>query len=153
MFSPTSLRNKVIEVSKKLTRIDAKTELDEFRTMLIVHVCALSHTILKPSPKLLNLFYPIPKMGSYNNLLLCGVMEDEHDTTLTRLTEHFGLSDFGKNCGENLCCEGQTNSRVVVDVFIKYQTNYLLNSVGQSMANEYGSDCWTRVLFKEFEEL
>ena len=83
MFSPTSLQNRVIEVSKELTRIDAKTELDKFQIMLIVHVCALSHTILKPSPKLLNLFYPIPKMGSYNNLLSCGVVEDEHDATLT----------------------------------------------------------------------
>jgi hypothetical protein len=104
-------------------------------------LCALSQVVLCPSPKLLNLLYPIPGKGSSNHLLNVGVDESMHHDALKRVLHHFTLTQFGDNAGESLLCE-TLPGRNIFDAFLYGQDLFLMNKKGKAMRKRYGKTLW-----------
>jgi hypothetical protein len=140
-FNHVVLREAVLMTSENISRIKAGAELGEFRLMLILQMCALSSVVLHPSPKLLNLLYPIPGKGSANHLLDVNVKEADHHDALRRVLHHFNLQEFGDNGGESILCE-TLPGRKVFDAFFPLQSIFLLNADGIPMRKKYLSTKW-----------
>jgi hypothetical protein len=140
-FDHASVRDKVLETSLAISNVHRRTELGEFRLMLILQMCALSQVVLHPSPKLLHLLYPIPGKGSANHLLDVGVAEENHQDALKRVMHHFNLNDFGDNAGESILCE-TLPGRNVFDAFFHGQDLFLMNKEGKSQRKRYGRTVW-----------
>jgi hypothetical protein len=141
-FSHGFVRENVLRTAAEITSIKSGAELGEFRLMLILQICALSSVVLHPSPKLLNLLYPIPGKGSANHLNAVGVKEADHHDALRRVSYHFGLKEFGDNGGESLLCE-TLPGRNVFDAFFPEQSLFLLDAHGKPMAKKYATTKWT----------
>jgi hypothetical protein len=136
------LRKAVLQTSAEISRIKAPgAELGEFRLMLILQMCGLSSVVLCPSPKLLNLLYPIPGKGSANHLFDVGVNEADHHDALKHVSHHFGLKEFGDNGGESILCE-MLPGRKVFDTFFPGQSLFLLNADGKPLRNKYSTTKW-----------
>ena len=100
-FNQVSLKERVKKTAADIKLINKTTELAEFRIMMLVQLCALSKVVLQPSPKLLNLLYPVEGRGSMNHLLSLGVEPDYHQSTLQRILHHYGFEKFGLNAAVN----------------------------------------------------
>jgi hypothetical protein len=143
-FNHVAIREMVLLTAKSISRIKAGAELGEFRLMLILQMCALSSVVLRPSPKLLNLLYPIPGKGSANHLLDVSVKEADHHDALRRVSHHFNLKQFGDNAGESILCE-TLPGRNVFDAFFPLQSLFLLNAHGKPMRKKYSTTKWDTV--------
>jgi hypothetical protein len=141
-FSNVFLRGAVLETSAAISKIQTGAELGEFRLMLILQMCALSSVVLLPSPKLLNLLYPIPGKGAANHLNDVGVKEADHQDALNCVSHCFDLKHFGNNGGESILCE-TLPGRNVFDAFFPLQSLFLLNAHGRPMKKKYSSTKWT----------
>ena len=130
--------------SENISRIKAGAELGEFRLMLILQMCALSSVVLHPSPKLVNLLYPIPGKGSANHLIDVNVKEADHHDALRRVSHHFNLKEFGDNGGESFLCETLPGRRVF-DAFFRWQSLFLLNALRKAMRKKYSTTKWITV--------
>jgi hypothetical protein len=140
-YNPVSVRVKVMETSKAISSFKIGAELGEFRLMLILQLCALSSLVLRPSPKLQNLLYPIPGKGSANHLIDVKVDPTHHQDAVHRLLHNFDLDGFGTNAGESILCE-TLPGRNVFDVFFPGQSLFLLNADGKTMTKKYASMTW-----------
>ena len=141
-FNHEVLRQIVKVISDKLTTIDPPAELGEFRLMLVLQMSALSSVVLHPSPKLLNLLYPIQGKGSAKHLLSVGVQEKDHQDAIRRVSHCFNLVDFGDNGGESVLCETLTD-RNVQDAFFEGQSLFLLNARGSPVEKKHSATKWT----------
>ena len=141
-FDQVFLRTAVLRTSTAISNILPGAELDEFRLMLVLQMCALSSTVLLPNPKLLNLLYAIPGKGSANHLLDVGVQEADHHDALARVSQRFDLKNFGDNGGESILCE-TLPGRNVLDAFFPRHSLFLLNACGRPMKKQYGTTRWT----------
>ena len=125
-----------------ILEVNRRTELGEFRLMIILQICALSSVRVWPSPKLLNLLYPIPGKGSARHLIEAGVSEADHPAAMKRVVHHFDLSKFGNNAGESLLCESLPG-RNVFDVFLRGQDLFLMDAhEGVPHVKRYNNDSW-----------
>jgi hypothetical protein len=117
-YNPVSVRDKVIETSKGISSFKTGTKLGEFRLMLILQLCALSSVVLRSSPKLQNMLYPIPGKGSANHLINVKVDPAHPQDALHRVLHNFDLNRFGTNAGESILCETLPGRNVYDDVFL-----------------------------------
>ena len=140
-FNHESIREKVLETSRTILTFKVGAELGEFRLMLILQLCTLSSVVLLPSPKLLNLLYPIPGKGSSNHLLEVNVDEVDHPDALKCILHCFNFKDYGTNAGERILCE-TLPGRKVFDVFFPGQSLFLMNASGIPMRKKYLSTTW-----------
>jgi hypothetical protein len=140
-YNPVSVRDKVIETSKAISSFKTGAELGEFCLMLILQLCALSSVVLRSSPKLQNMLYPIPGKGSANHLIGVKVDPAHHQDALHRVLHNFDLNGLGTNAGESILCE-TIPGRNVYDVFFPGQNLFLLNTDGKPMRKKYASMTW-----------
>ena len=141
VFDSAAVRMKVQETSCAISEVNRRTELGEFRLMTILQICALSSVRVRPSPKLLNLLYPIPGKGSARHLIEAGVSEAEHPAAMKRVVHHFDLSKFGSKAGESLLCESLPGCNVF-DVFLRGQDLFLMDHGGVPHVKRYNNDSW-----------
>ena len=140
-FNHESIHEKVLETSRAILTFKVGAELGEFHLMLILQLCALSSVVLLPSPKLLNLLYPIPSKGSSNHLLEVNVDKVDHPDALKRILHCFNLQDYGTNAGESILCE-TLPGRKVFDAFFPGQSVFLMNVSGIPMRKKYLLTTW-----------
>jgi hypothetical protein len=141
-FTQELMREKVKEAVKAIQDL-GRCEVGEFRILILLQICALSGTLLKASPKLLNFIYPVEGKGAYNHLATEHVSLEIFDEVSDRVVKEFDLGKYGLNALEAVLCETMPNKSNNIDGFIKGQNLYMLQEGGVPKTKPYGTVAWT----------
>jgi hypothetical protein len=138
-FTPSNIEN---EVRAAHTRLEGKkTDLGEFRILVICHACFLAGVGIKPHASLRDFLYPVAGLGASQQLH--SVDPEKRDEVLKRVIFQFDLHEFGRNGAENCLCEGATwRAGKMKDYLYRGCIRFRIASSGTLLMCTYGSTEW-----------
>jgi hypothetical protein len=138
-FSHTTVEMRFLETIERWKPY--KTDIAEFRLMMVVQICCLAGIIVKPHKDLHNLVYPVSYLGAAAQL--AHVERTKRGRVLDRICTEFGMEDWGHNAVEGMLCE-TSPSRVckIMDYVFKGQSLFTFGSNGELLIKKYGETSW-----------